>query len=295
MRRQIRPSPGHGHALRALLAVGLLVSGGGCTAERLLLPLAVEVSPAASPREAGSSTRAEATVREVAALIRDLGLPVPPDVAVHVYGSRHVFEQGLIRDGNISPVRAAELSTFAVGVGKRRQLLLQEDAMATPRERLRLIAHELTHVAQIELTQTEGRAEQWMAEGMAEWVAFAVLERLGFDTVRSRRAHARLAVRDHPAVVEARLDLQTLGTPRGFTTRHLRQGSLVTYQLAFIMTDHLIARDGFEQVVEYFRAFATTVDRHGNFRRAFGQTLAEFEEEVLARIAAEPVRGAPLR
>jgi hypothetical protein len=134
-----------------------------------------------------------------------------------------------------------------------------------------------------------------MAEGMAEWVAFTVLERLGFDTLRSRRTHARLAIREHPAVVEGQLDLQTLGTPRGFTARHLRQGSLLTYQLAFIMTDHLIARDGLEQVIEYFRAFSVTPDRHGNFRRAFGQTLVDFEQEVLARVAVETMRGQPIR
>ena len=45
-------------------------------------------------------------------------------------------------------------------------------------EWLRLIAHELTHVSQFELAGGEGRAEQWLAEGMAEHVAFQVLERL---------------------------------------------------------------------------------------------------------------------
>jgi len=38
---------------------------------------------------------------------------------------------------------------------------------------LRLIAHELTHVSQIELAVAKDAGEQWLAEGMAEWVAFS--------------------------------------------------------------------------------------------------------------------------
>ena len=73
-------------------------------------------------------------------------------------------------------------------MGKRRTLLLQQESGETGgREWLRLLAHELTHVAQIELAQGEGRAAQWLAEGMAEWAAFRVLERLSLDTLPERR------------------------------------------------------------------------------------------------------------
>src|SRR4029453_275125 len=113
-------------------------------------------------------------------------------------------------DAHVSPVRAAELSDFAIGIGKRRQLLLNDEA-AKGREWLRLIAHELAHVSQIELAQGEGRAEQWLAEGMAEWVAFNVLERLNLDTVAHRRTMAVAGIRNHAALVAARLDLETLG------------------------------------------------------------------------------------
>jgi hypothetical protein len=184
----------------------------------------------------------------------------------------------------VSRVRAAELSDFAVGVGKRRQLLLHHESNVGRGEWVRLVAHELSHVAQIELAEGEGRAEQWLAEGMAEWVAFRVLEQLRLDTVGRRRVVALETVRDHPAVVARRLDLETLGTPRGFTLRHLREGSHPTYQLAYLLTDYLIARDGFDRVVEYFQSFAKHVDRRGNFAAAFGQSLAEFEQEAIAHL-----------
>src|SRR5919201_819146 len=218
-------------------------------------------------------------------LVRDLSLPLPYRFTAYVYSGREGFERGLVEDANVAPLRAAELSEFAVGIGKRRLLLLNDEGgTARGREWFRLIAHELAHVSQIEMAQGEGRAEQWLAEGMAEWVAFNVLERLGLDTVTHRRTLATAGIRNHAALVAARLDLETLGNPRGFTVRHLREGSLPTYQLAFLMADYLIERDGFPRVVAYFRAFAKSQNRHVNFERAFKQSIDQFEQEILGHL-----------
>jgi hypothetical protein len=261
----------------------------GCTGGRSVVPVTLGRPVLTGPVEAGPFTDHQSAVRGIAAiLVRDLGLPVPDEVTVYVYRTRQVFEQGLINDGRVSPVRAAELSDFAIGVGKRRTLLLQQDSGEIGgREWLRLIAHELTHVAQIELAQGEGRAEQWLAEGMAEWVAFRVLERLSLDSMTDRRLLARLGARGQTAFQAGRLDLATLGTPRGFTVRHLREGSVPTYQLAFLMTDYLIDREGFARLVDYFRAFSALDDRRENFRVAFGQSVLEFEAEVLPRLQSQ--------
>jgi hypothetical protein len=272
-------------ALLGLMVVGAAACRSG---SRLVLPVALEEPlPSAAlhyPRDFASH---EAVVRGVATVLaRDLELSVPEQVTVYIYSSRAVFEQGLVSDGRLPGVRAAELSEFAIGVGKRRQLLLHHHGgPPAARDWLRLVAHELTHVAQIELAQGEGRAEQWLAEGMAEWAAFKVLERLGLDTLAERRAAALAHVRDHPALRERRLDLDRLGTPRGFTARHLSEGSLETYQLAFLMTDYLIRRQGFASLPEYFRGLARGRDRYEGFRRSFGQPLGEFEREVLEHLS----------
>jgi hypothetical protein len=272
--------------LSVLLAAAALAAS-GCAQGRTVVPVRVQPTVSALPAALGTLdvSSHEDSVRMVATVIvRDLALPLPETVMVYVYSSRQVFERGLVDDGQVSRVRAAELSDFAVGVGKRRQLLLHQESNVGRGEWVRLVAHELSHVAQIELAEGEGRAEQWLAEGMAEWVAFHVLERLHLDTVVRRRVVAIETVRDHPAVVARRLDLETLGTPRGFTVRHLREGSHPTYQLAYLLTDYLIARDGFDRVVQYFRSFTKRVDRHANFAAAFGQSLGEFEQEALAHL-----------
>lgn len=265
----------------------LAIAVGGCGSGRMVLPFALDPSTLIAPSDARTLTTHDAAVRGIAAIMaRDLGLSLPDEFRVYVYSGRHVFEQGLIQDARVSPPRAAELSEFAVGIGKRRQLLLNDDGTDRGREWLRLIAHELAHVSQIEMAQGEGLAEQWLAEGMAEWVAFSVLQRLGLDTMASRRQLATAGIRNHAALVAARLDLETLGNPRGFTVRHLREGSLPTYQLAFLMADYLIERDGFPRVAHYFRSFSLRHDRYANFRETFGQSLEQFEHEVLAHLKA---------
>ncbi|HEV8474012.1 MAG TPA: hypothetical protein VGR82_14635 [Methylomirabilota bacterium] len=268
----------------ALLVALVVVAG--CGSGRMVLPFSIDPTFLTPPRDARGLMTHEAAVRGLSAiLVRDLGLPLPATFTVYVYAGRQVFEQGLVQDGHVTPARAAELSEFAVGIGKKRQLLLNDDAThPRGREWLRLIAHELAHVSQIEMQGGEGRAEQWLAEGMAEWVAFTTLERLGLDTIANRRALATAGIRNHAALVAARLDLETLGNPRGFTVRHLKEGSLPTYQLAFLMADYLIDRDGFDRVVAYFRSFERRQDRHANFKDTFAQTLDQFEREVLAHL-----------
>ena len=217
-------------------------------------------------------------------LSRDIGLPLPANVGVFIYDSREKFRQGLIEEAWVSPQGVDELAGFAVGLARPGRVLLNSRAAKARVEWLRLVAHELTHVAQFQLAGDEGRAEQWLAEGMAEHVAYQVLERVGvgISLAQHRDAAARRA-RNQAAFARARLDLHTLGTPRGFTLRHQKEGSVETYHLAFLMVDYLIEREGFPQLVAYFDRL-NTQPRATAFQTAFGQSLEEFEAEVLLHL-----------
>jgi hypothetical protein len=255
----------------------------GCGNARVVLP--VRIDPAAvvpAPSDARAFGTYDAAIQGIASILtQDLGLPVPRTFTVYVYANQLEFERGLVSDAHIGARRAAELAEFAIGVGKPRQLLLNDGAVEQHgREWVRLVAHEMAHLCQFELARGEGRGEQWLAEGMAEWTAFSVLERLGLDSMERRKTLALAGIRDHAALAAARLDLDVLGTPRGFTARHLREGSLSTYRLAFLMSDYLIAREGLPKVIDYFRSFATRSARLQNFERGFGQPLDDFEREV---------------
>jgi len=266
-----------------LLCVVTILAGG--TDGRVVVPLQLDPSLAA-PTDARALRTTDDAVRGIAAIMaKSFGLPVPDSVTVLVYGGRRAFEQGLMRDARVSPVQAAQLSDFAIGVGARGQVLLNDQPTdRTQREWLRLIAHELTHVSQIELTGGEGRGEQWLAEGMAEWVAFSTLEHLGLDTLEHRRQAGMTGIRSHVTLLQEKLDLEARGTPRGFTAWHLQEGSIPVYQLTFLMMDYLVERRGFAAIRTYFASFRRASDRRKNFDAAFGESLADFEADVLVRL-----------
>lgn len=272
----------------ALVAVPVTGNGG-----RVVFPLSFDPRSATPPDDPRTLDTTRAAVRGVAAIItRTFRLTMPERVMVYVYAGRREFEQGLIHDARVSPGVAARLSDFAIGVGAQGQVLLNEDIRdRSGRERLRLIAHELTHVSQIELAGGEGRGEQWLAEGMAEWVAFSTLEHLGLDSLGWRRLAAASGVRDHPSLLEDGLHLEAHGTPRGFTGWHQREGAVPTYQLAFLMADLLIAEHGLDPMKAYFASFSRSADRRANFRRAFGADIGAFETTMLAHLGAPTARS----
>jgi hypothetical protein len=264
------------------LALGLV----GCQSARSVVPIRLDPAELVVPADPRLLTTHDAAVRGISAmLLRDFGLPVPDQVTVYVYGSRRVFEEGLVRDAHLSPARAAELGESALGVGRPRQLLFHDVTTERGTEWLRLIAHELTHVCQIELAGGERGPAQWLKEGMAEWIAFNVLDRLRLDPVARRRDIALAGVRRSVVPTAAPLDLEALGSPAGFSARHRRTGPVPTYQLSFLMVDHLIERGGLARVLDYFRAFTVSNDRDHNFERVFGLTLGAFEREVLESLA----------
>jgi len=267
-----------------LVCLVTVLAGG--TDGRVVVPLWLDLLSFQPPTDARTLRTTDDAVRGIAAIMsKRFGLVVPDPVTVHVYGGRRAFEQGLMRDARVSPLLASKLSGFAVGVGSRGQVLLNDQSPnRSEREWLRLIAHELTHVSQIDRAGGEGRGEQWLAEGMAEWVAFASLEHLGLDTVERRRQAATAALRSHANLLQHGLDLEAHGTPQGFTAWHLREGSAAVYQLAFLLTDYLIEHRGFARVRDYFAAFKRSSDRRGNFESAFGVGLADFEADALTRL-----------
>src|SRR5215468_7787927 len=274
-------------AVTAAVVCAAAVLAGGSDG-RVAVPLWLDPLSLTAPTDARALRTTDEAVRGIAAIMATrFRLPVPDRVMVHVYDGRRAFEQGLMRDARVSPVQASKLSNFAIGVGARGQVLLNDrPADRTQRERLRLIAHELTHVAQIQLAGGEGRGEQWLAEGMAEWVAYSTLERLGLDSMGRRRMAATSGLHLHATRLESGLDLEARGTPRGFTDWHTREGALGTYQLAFLMTDYLIDQRGFDRMKAYFASFRNSTDRRGNFDRAFGETIRDFEADVLAYLRA---------
>jgi hypothetical protein len=274
--RRRLPSPRRLGWLLPLLLLAL------CGAGRQALPIETRSLPAV-PDLAHADSPREIIDAASAILLRELGLPLPARFQAFVYDSRAAFRDGLVNDAEVSQTLADEMASFAVGIARRERVLFNARDVRSQVEWIRLIAHEVTHLAQFELAGGDGRGDQWLAEGMAEYAAFRVLEYGGVDSLERRRAVARQRARNQRAFVQAHLDLESLGSQRGFTLRHQREGSAETYHLAFLMTDYLVTRNGFPRLITYFQHLRR-LGRAEAFERAFGQRLPVFEREVLEHL-----------
>ena len=234
-------------------------------------PLVIQVSITAGQSTLlrfGSLQSYESAVPTIARLlVGEFGLPLPARLTVFVYPTHVAYAEGLAKLGHMRIERAAQIAGYAIGLYQRERLFINDGALrgACVAVWLGLIAHELTHAAQYELSSgRRGRSEQWIREGMADWVAMRVLDRLGVRDGRHRRDQA---------------------------LNEIRQDRGSSYEIAFLMTDVLIERHGLESIVAYFRAFATSDDRFGNFSRAFGVSLEAFAGNAFERLSTDLERG----
>ncbi|MBI2467694.1 MAG: hypothetical protein HYV62_07730 [Candidatus Rokubacteria bacterium] len=262
----------------------------------MILPVRLEPDAITQPGPADALASDEAAVRAIAGvMVTELGLPLPTEFTVFVHPTTASYAEGLARAGEMPGWRAAEIAAYSVGLSQHRRVFINADVLGgRPRSTwLGLVAHELTHLAQYELSGgRRGASEQWLREGMADWVACRILERLGESSFSTERNQAILALAQDLATLEEHpVDLTELGNPGGWEARHLRSGDRLTYRLAFLLTDELISRYGFGRMVAYFRTFADSDDRPGNFERVFGLPLSAFESEAVARIRHEVVEA----
>ncbi len=223
-----------------------------------------------------------------AIMARELDISPSGPLTMFVYPTREDYAAALVSTEGLGPDQATRIAAYSVAVTEHGRLFINDEGMRDlPRkEWLAIIAHELTHHAQHQLSGgRRGRSAQWLREGMADWVACRVLERLGFTTLRDEREDAlgELAA-GWPELGRKRLDLVELGWPRGWEARHLQPDGSLVYRLAFLLTHDLIRQHPWSRLLDYFRAFAESDERFDEFQRAFGESLEQFGAEAVARL-----------
>jgi hypothetical protein len=269
--------PTLGRAVLILAAIGVLA---GCMKPSVLhVDLHGIPKPTLSPPTAHGNY--QATMESIVAFMKEeLGVPFPPRVSLHLYPDQWAFERGLQEEAGFEPMSAIRTAGYASAVATNAKVLVNEaDVFREPWKRcVEILAHELIHVSQRHLAEgRRGWSVQWLREGFAEWGATMALDRLGFESREVRFAKARGQVRwvfdggDLPA-------LSQLRGQSGWAAVQDKPGGAASYELSLLATDLLISRVGVPSVIEYFKN-AGVLDPRGNFTRAFGVTLFEFEEE----------------
>jgi hypothetical protein len=272
-------------AVLVLCAAAFSVLAGCAGGNRVIRHNTLETG--ALPAPAAIKDYPEALATAVAVMNNAFGLDAR-HVTLYLYESRRAFERGLIEAGDISPAVAEATVQYARAIGTRGKILVNAEELthATWPDRLRLLAHELTHVAQFSLSGgIRSNSDQWLREGYADWVSFQLVERLGLD--RYTRLRHDLAVRLDLARRRRPLpSITELASFREWDAIRDQRGGTVTYGVAFFAVEHLLRTRGPEAVATYFRLFAESQDRLANFRIAFGVDFDDFERDFLNALEA---------
>lgn len=221
----------------------------------------------------------------VSVMTEDLQISVPrTSFTLYFYPYREAFAQGLAEKFATDPTQARDIANFALGRLRQtrasKQLLVNEEILERQSwtERIHFLAHELTHIVQYEVANRSPAGDQWLREGMADWVAFRVLESLGLDTF-GRRKNQQIARVRREKERKPLPSLSQLITSQDWDTLSARHGGVIVYGQAFLATDFLMQRRGLSSVIEYFRRFTQSQNRLQNFQAAFGEELSTFERE----------------
>ena len=206
-----------------------------------------------SPSDSRELTNHERAVQGISppSSSKDLKLPMPERVTVYVYSSRQVFEQGLIRDAQ----RVAGARGRAERLRDRRRppppAPLQRRGVRSPRPRVAAAHRARARARRRRSSSPRARAAPSSGSPKAWRSGSRSTCSSGSGSTPCRTA----AASPPPAFARTRRSWPRSSTstrsarPAGFTVRHLKEGSLPTYQLAFLMADYLITRDGFDRTV----------------------------------------------
>ena len=227
----------------------------------------------------------EALASIAAVLSRDLGLP-EPQASLVFHRDRDAFRLALEADGYDPAFARQTAQTLAAVSGFRRVLINDAALQELPWPyRIALLAHELTHTIQYEWGGgLRGTSEQWLREGFADWVEMETLVALGFTTRERARATVVGRLRE-AGVARTAPSLAQMVTFPDWVSLVERFGEEATYGYAMIAAQLLLDRHGLPRTIAYFELFAGSTDRVGNFRRAFGEDLSEFESAFRVHLA----------
>lgn len=265
-----------GHTL--VLALALLIPACGAHA-----PITLPRPDLRPPSHIDQVYGYQSAVTAIAAVIeRELGVP-PFPVTFDFYLDDAAFEKGLRELGH-DPVTAHQTARVMRGVGVPGRVLVNSQVLELMSwsDRVRVLAHELTHCLQYELAGgNRGASEQWLREGFAEWVALTVLDRLRarpYAETRDRQwAAFRGSARSRAPRLDEMVDFQGWVTVVG-------RRDVAAYSQAFLAAEVLVQRHGASAVIAYFRQYASIPDRPTAFRAAFGEDPAAFEAVLEARL-----------
>jgi len=274
----------------------------GCTSAQRVFPLAAATRGDKPP--SGAINDYPEAIAAIISITGEMGLPAPDGVAT-LYANYMQLEAALLselhKNAELIEQRLDPMAREKFRAGREERLALEARQLATTAhavamhqrvfinellfirypwyERTRILAHEIAHV--IEKGIVDGRPTapgRWLQEGFADWVAFKVQDRLGYEAFAKSREN-RINALARAAVFQTFPRLRQPNTGPDWLTWVRTLGHEATYGQAFLAVDFWIEQKGMPAIVEYFRLFNKVNSREKNFAAASGEPIKTFEEK----------------
>jgi hypothetical protein len=272
---------------KLLSILSLLISASLCIPANAEIALTVE---------SGITPEVEAevhnTIREFSAVLKDeADIMFETNVQVMLVPSKERYEQLLRERGGFASQEASITSEVTGGVcipHKNLVLLYLKDTIWMGRLRL-ITAHELTHVLQNQLAKNSSsfiKAPRWLSEGMADWVAGLVSQRMGTKTMATWKDE----------LLDSLSGSRNMLKPTEVARANLNDWVLWNkqkrrpYEYASLMMLSLAERNNtstFPSLTSYFRCLNSFSFEATCFRESFGVKEDDFYQEFSAYMASE--------
>jgi len=277
--------------LRDFIVLGMsAVLASGCNSPDRVIDIPAALDTAPKSIEAIKSYE-EALSAIVPVMVKELNLPAPQG-RLYFYSDTGAYQAALTtelksffpegqsrRARNSLEFELFKLSTNLINESgaitmNQKVMIAEWSMMRLPwRDRVRTLAHELTHVIQSDLSA--GRSQlmhHWLVEGFADWVSFKVVDALGtkdffndqiWEACRYKVANLR--------------ELETIEGWHG-PLRKIRYGQ------SACAVHYMSIQDGVPAILAYFRLFKENFDAEQNFATAFGKSDDALNQELHAQV-----------
>ena len=232
------------------------------------------------------------TISKFSAALKDeAGIAFDADVQVILAPSKDRYEQLLRERGGFALDDASLSSEVTGGMSiphKNLVLLYLKDNIWMGRLRL-ITAHELTHVLQHQLAKSASssdKAPRWLSEGMADWVAGLVSQRMGTKTMATWKDE----------LLDSLSGSRNMLKPAEVTRAKLNDWNLWNkqkrrpYEYAGLMMLKLAERQDktiLPNLASYYRCLNSFSFESTCFRESFGVKEDEFYQSISAYMASE--------
>ena len=235
--------------------------------------LSIESGPDITPEETADFQQA---ARATTAYYQEQGLQLKKPVTLVLTRNRQAFLTESINRFKVSELEVHKAAKAVDALAGDHLIVFNVDGTPTTRQRVFILAHELTHQYQRELAGVNAGGVKWMLEGMAEAVGAQLVARAGFFSVPQYKNNWQTGITMSPQ----KPFLSELRTSTGWSNSLSTYGGPLTYKTAGLANLILLERYGTPKVIAYFRELGRGATPEAAFRQAFDLDMGQFENEI---------------